>query len=830
MKKYFFPKSISSHGGEQLPKSPATRDKKQSPQKRWKTEGLGSVENKFQKPEHNIPVCEGKVTEKKTLSRTRSLVLSRSRSFQMSTTADNGGSFCEQDLTGLRDWKNIPLSHRRCDCSDCDHQFKNDNSRSEKFNVATVQIPRTEVLRDRSCSCPSNSSSPRSSLGSTSMPGKVLDLYIDGEHHQEMKHGISDHYPKSSEGSNLFFLSNGAPRNYPLRSENQHESPRKLAKDVVERLLRIEQICDPNKHEEQDDILDKHLDGQNSKLFPEEKEVLTDLALQRKLEEVKERVQVAERTLFRNCSVESLRDLELKICDQLHCRIAERNAYKKAVSLLKDETHSAIVKLEREKDEVSSRLQKELNRRSDDWEIKLREYQSEEHRLRDRVRELAEQNVSLQRKISGFCNKEKEYTDRLSGMEAHLKNLIAEVDIARSENDSLLDKLSAIQDKLKVSEEVQYSLDRKYKEKEEEYMELTKIVSRLQGTCNEQERTIDGLRQCLNSDNLTNKWQMEQLRLTGVEQDLRRQLETCTAETSSLRSENIYLFERLKSTGKVGGSSALKLEHELESYVQCLQNTGLSLLNESVQMCENLHGALDRKTTSEGSIESHSLVQYGMKVQEFRKGLEQLTRSLRKTASVLKDKADIASSEPELPDTSNREVFEDDLKSELKAERLLTSILKENLYFKEKEVEQMQVELARALRSHDVLKREIQDAADTVSCVNHKMKNLELQMIQKDGTINQLQGDIRSYDEEVTSTRGVLSKVTQERDLMWQEVKGYNEKNMLLNHEIESLKKKIEALEEDTLLKDGQITILKDSLNNAKSFNLLFETEHVNEF
>ena len=66
--------------------------------------------------------------------------------------------------------------------------------------------------------------------------------------------------------------------------------------------------------------------------------------------------------------------------------------------------------------------------------------------------------------------------------------------------------------------------------------------------------------------------------------------------------------------------------------------------------------------------------------------------------------------------------------SELQAERLLTSILKEKLYSKEKEVEHIQAELARALRSDDVLKKEIQNAADTVSCVNHKMKNLELQV------------------------------------------------------------------------------------------------------
>ena len=68
------------------------------------------------------------------------------------------------------------------------------------------------------------------------------------------------------------------------------------------------------------------------------------------------------------------------------------------------------------------------------------------------------------------------------------------------------------------------------------------------------------------------------------------------------------------------------------------------------------------------------------------------------------------------------------MKSELEAERLLTSILKEKLYSKEKEGEHMQAELARALRSDDALKREIQDAADTLSCVNHKMKNLELQV------------------------------------------------------------------------------------------------------
>jgi hypothetical protein len=51
-------------------------------------------------------------------------------------------------------------------------------------------------------------------------------------------------------------------------------------------------------------------------------------------------------------------------------------------------------------------------------------------------------------------------------------------------------------------------------------------------------------------------------------------------------------------------------------------------------------------------------------------------------------------------------------------------------------------------------------------------------------------------------------------------VKQYKEQDMLLNSEINVLKKKIEALEEDILLKEGQITILKDTLG-SRPFDLL---------
>ena len=101
-------------------------------------------------------------------------------------------------------------------------------------------------------------------------------------------------------------------------------------------------------------------------------------------------------------------------------------------------------------------------------------------------------------------------------------------------------------------------------------------------------------------------------------------------------------------------------------------------------------------------------------------------------------------------------------------------------------------------------------------------------MIKKDENINQLQNELQECRKEATIMRGLLPKVSEERDMMWEEVKQYSEKTMLLNSEVSELKKKIESLDEDILLKEGQITILKDTL--GKPFDLLASPDSMREF
>lgn len=93
------------------------------------------------------------------------------------------------------------------------------------------------------------------------------------------------------------------------------------------------------------------------------------------------------------------------------------------------------------------------------------------------------------------------------------------------------------------------------------------------------------------------------------------------------------------------------------------------------------------------------------------------------------------------------------------------------------------------------------------------------QMLQKDESIKQLENEYQECTKELTAARNICLKITEERNHMWEEVKSSKEKIMLLNYEVLSLRKKIEELEEDILTKEGQIAILRDSLE--KPFDIL---------
>ncbi|KAK9124870.1 hypothetical protein Scep_013716 [Stephania cephalantha] len=788
---------------------------------------------------------------------------------------------------------------------------------------------------------------------------KVLDLYIDGEQHEDRRNlkpktssfktssanenvkgwrpprvrstapgsptGLSEERPRSKSFREVK-ESHFSTRNL-MRNKLGHENPQELAKSVVERLSEVFPQKPRTKSWDYDaeppitveDNFEEYLDSRHDSHLNEvvQKTCLSDtisrtmdlchekndsclhklshflkdvpecshldhmdedeVELHRKAKEAKDKVIL----LSKECEQESvtqdsgfsvsellqtIRDLSeerkqlaLDVLAQLHFRIAERTSSKEALRFARAELDSRAQRSEKEKNELRLVLEKELDRRSNDSSFKLGKCHLEEQRLRDRVRELAEQNVSLQREVSSLKGKEVESSSRTVHLEQQLKEMTDRLQEANKVNQDLQQSVSELQEQYKGAATDMDCMRSSYKNKENENRELQKVVVRLQRTCSEQEKSINGLRQGLNEeigkmsptgnhDDHMHKLQMEQMRLTGVEQVLRKEVETYRIELESLRHENINLLGRLQSIGSDGGSSFYKLDQELHARVDYLQNQGLSLMNESKLLCEKLLEFIkqnrnqltdnipsvdnDIQEARRNGLNGYFMLESDMKIQNLKKGLENLTRSLKMGSAVLNEKAKLISEfqSQRTPNDGSSKLMgqasesQADVDLRLKEEILVTSLLREKQFSKQLEVDQLQAELATTVMGQEILRHEVQGALDALSCVSHKMKDLELQMLRKDESIKQLRSDLQECSKELIFTKDILGKVSEERDLMWEKVKKYSEENMLLKSELKSEKKKKEELEEQVLVKDGQLAMLTESLRN-EPFSILYQPD-----
>ncbi|PHT97721.1 hypothetical protein BC332_33386 [Capsicum chinense] len=134
-----------------------------------------------------------------------------------------------------------------------------------------------------------------------------------------------------------------------------------------------------------------------------------------------------------------------EVSSMLRNQVAKRAFAKEEASILQAELDSRTRRLETEKNELQSVLEKKLDRRSSDWSLKLEKYQIEEHRLRERARELAEQNVSLQREVFSFNEKEVDNRIKMSFSKKYLEDLSKRIEQVSKENQNLRQQLTQLQ-------------------------------------------------------------------------------------------------------------------------------------------------------------------------------------------------------------------------------------------------------------------------------------------------------------------------------------------------------------------------------------------------
>lgn len=137
--------------------------------------------------------------------------------------------------------------------------------------------------------------------------------------------------------------------------------------------------------------------------------------------------------------------------------------------------------------------------------------------------------------------------------------------------------------------------------------------------------------------------------MTGVELALRRELESYRIEVDSLRHENINLLNRLKCSGKGNDALYVKLDKEIWARISCLEDQGLSMLNESTGQCSKLLNLVKEKTRelsdikqgielTESGLDAQFIIESETKIQCLKRGTESLSRSLHTMSALLDEK------------------------------------------------------------------------------------------------------------------------------------------------------------------------------------------------
>ncbi|RVW20500.1 hypothetical protein CK203_106595 [Vitis vinifera] len=486
MKKlFFFRSSAPNSGNSNAVPQPAT-DK----QVYWENPsetGMNSdkVENSYRNPKGLFSKAQKHTSESQSSGPS---ALRRSRSF--SSPAFHGGGLEPRNWSCLSDQSRSPSSNTSVQPHSSRRRTPERQSKGKQFEAEVMRNAHgLERPGSAGSSRAGNDFSESSSFCSSNVSGKVLDRFIDGEQQQEMSRLKNSYSQKNHAGNGngggrrpprvqytaptsptdsmkenprscLFGETVGTRLYFSSRdwAENGfgHESPRKLAKNVIERLSQSHVLHKTSSTDYDSDIpitiediygeslngcpgsnsdgvaqkvypLDgpyEAIDGYDGKNFSgshkqnnfladncgcwnhaETKDDM-DVELHRASKEAEERVallseELEQESFLRDggfglpALIQTIRDLTeermnlaLEVSSLLQHRIAERAAAKEELKVAKAELDARTRRLEREKNELQSGLEKELDRRSSDWSFKLEKYQSEEQRLRDRVRSL----------------------------------------------------------------------------------------------------------------------------------------------------------------------------------------------------------------------------------------------------------------------------------------------------------------------------------------------------------------------------------------------------------------------------------------------------------
>ncbi|KAJ7514968.1 hypothetical protein O6H91_23G067100 [Diphasiastrum complanatum] len=297
--------------------------------------------------------------------------------------------------------------------------------------------------------------------------------------------------------------------------------------------------------------------------------------------------------------------LALEVVSEVKVRIFEREKVWEIVELMKKETELFLNNLERHKMQNQTNLENELQRREAEWCSKLKRMQAEERRLRERVRELAEEKIGLQKELAAVASKGTALTAKARTFEIqtdlHKKRL-------EDTETTILELRQSLMTSHRRTREAERELDevkKNYTEKDVENIDLRRLIGRLQQLCTDHEKSIQGLWQAIKrgvgagtrseDEGQALGLQHELVRLSGVEQKLRNDLELSRREVTTIRRELRHLVDQLKTEKTDVAPSMNSKDKEYQEHLHTLQTRIKELQNENHISIVKLKAALKEK-------------------------------------------------------------------------------------------------------------------------------------------------------------------------------------------------------------------------------------------
>lgn len=190
-----------------------------------------------------------------------------------------------------------------------------------------------------------------------------------------------------------------------------------------------------------------------------------------------------------------------------------------------------------------------------------------------------------------------------------------------------------------------------------------------------------------------------------------------------------------------------------------------------------------------------------------------------------------------------------DLKNEVKSQALNCKVLRDKLFSREADIEENNKEVSLLVQRRDWLQNELQqckkvqsESARKVELLDHQVffvhslstrcrwffffcqflvlahadeRVFILQVKELEAQLAAAQGEAETRSKELSVSHQELSRITAERDNMQQEAEEMGREALRMSAEVEVLRRRVQQLDEDVMVKEGQISILRGNYEAA---------------